>query len=201
MKVNIPSILLEFKKQIASSKKLSVAIKNSNLHQIQKESVVELAFLRIFIAWENFLEDSFLRYLIGGRSCSGKVPQKFINPPNIKKAEEIIAGEKNKYIQWNLLEYIIPRSEIYFKDGEPYKNILQTIAVDINNMNKIRNRITHQSKRSGDDFKIFIRQEFGHGIKGMTPGRLLLKNKDNQTITYFDYYSGIIEKTGDEICK
>jgi hypothetical protein len=203
MRVNIASILLELKKQIDGSKKLITAIKISNLRQIQKELVIELAFLRIFIAWENFLEDSFFRYLVGGKSYSGKSPIKFINPPTIKKATEIVTGEKNKYIKWNLSEENITRSEIYFKNGEPYKNTLQTISTDIKNMNTIRNRITHRSKASKDNFREFIRQECGHGIKGMTPGRFLLRNnpKTKPIITYFDYYSSIVEKAGSAICK
>ena len=201
MQVNIGNVLLELREQIDGSKKLITAIKNSNLRQIQKELVIELAFLRIFIAWEAFLEESFFRYLVGGKSCSGKRPKKFINPPNIKKAIEIVAGERNRYIKWNLSEENIARSEIYFKNGEPYKNTLEVISSDIKDMNTIRNRITHHSRASKDKFAEFIRQESGHGIKGMTPGRFLLRNKANTTpaITYFDYYSNVIERAASAI--
>ena len=71
-------------------------------------------------------------------------------------------------------------------------------------MNTIRNRIAHKSKKARDRFDDFIRREFGHGIRGMTPGRLLLATNtfpSRVTTTYFDYYLQIIRATSQRIAQ
>src|SRR6266851_5231591 len=41
------------------------------LHPTRIEAAYEMAFLRIFIAWEDLLEQSFIRYLCGYHNSTG----------------------------------------------------------------------------------------------------------------------------------
>jgi hypothetical protein len=175
-------------------------VKNLGIPRIQVEIITELAFLRIFIAWENFLEESFIRYLVGAKSPSGYSPKRFVNTPNMEIAKKIILGERSEYIRWNSSGKVIARSETYFKGGEPYGNVLRGAATDLNDMNVIRNRITHMSTISKAKFINFVRRRFGHGKRGMTPGRLLLTPLATQT-TFFDHYVAIIKTTSKIIIK
>lgn len=175
-----------------SSQNLITKVRNSGIPQIQVEIIVELAFLRIFIAWENFLEESFIRYLVGAKSRSGYSPKRFVNPPNMKIAINLISAER-EYIRWNSSSEVIARSEIYFRNGEPYKSILQGVITDLDDMNTIRNRIAHRSTISKKKFNDFVRRKFGYGVSGMTPGRLLLTTMPSASqTTFLDYYVGII---------
>lgn len=192
MRARLLHILKELERRIDSSQSLITKVKDLGMHQIQVEIISELAFLRIFIAWEDFLEESFIRYLIGVKSPSGYSPERFINPSNMKIAKNIISGERREYIKWNSASEIIARSEIYFKDGEPYGSVLQGTATDLDDMNVIRNRITHRSTISKDKFNNFVRKRFGHGIRGMTPGRFLLTLPTTQN-TFFNYYVDLIK--------
>jgi len=193
MRAILSNVIKELEKQINSSQNLINRVKTLGLPQIQVEIIAELAFLRIFIAWENFLEDSFIRYLVGAKSPSGYSPQRFVNPPNMQIAVKLIAAHR-EYARWNSPSEVIARSEIYFKYGKPYKNILQGTMKDINDMNSIRNRIAHRSTISENKFNDLVRREFGYGIRGMSPGRFLLtpKNTNQQTI-FLDYYIEIIK--------
>ena len=200
MRVSLLNVLIELEKQIKSSKNLVTKIKNLGLPRIQVEIIVELAFLRAFMAWESFLEESFIRYLVGGKLYSGHSPRRFVNPPNLGRATKIILGEGKEYIGWNSASSVIARSEIYFEAGEPYKNALIGAVRDIDNMNTIRNRIAHKSTSSRSKFNDFIRREFGYGVSGMTPGRFLLRNTiSNPQINYFGYYLVIIDTAAREI--
>lgn len=174
MQVSLPHVLHELEKQIDSSQRLITKIRDLGLPQIQLEIIVELAFLRIFIAWENFLEGSFIRYLMGAKSPSGYKPKAFVNPYNMEHALNFISQGKD-YVKWNSASDVIDRSDVFFKNGEPFKNTLEASTTDLNEMNTIRNRIAHKSKSSQEKFNSLIRFKFGHGIRGMTPGRFLLE--------------------------
>ncbi len=194
--VKLSHILNEMDKQITSSQNLVTRVKDLGIPRIQIETIAELAFLRLFMSWENFLEESFVRYLVGAKSLSGQEPARFVNPPTMQITLQIISGETREFVKWNSASEVIARSKIYFKDGEPYTTALESITVDLNEMNTVRNRIAHKSKISQQKFNDFIRRTFGHGISGMTPGRFLLTPKNsNQQSTFLDYYGTIIKTT------
>lgn len=200
MRASLSHVLKDLERNINNCQNLITKVKNLGMPRIQVEMITELAFLRVFIAWENFLEESFIRYLVGAKSPSGYIPKRFVNPSNMEIAKNIISGERREYIRWNSAGEVISRSEIYFKGGEPYGNVLRGAAIDLNDMNVIRNRITHMSTISKAKFNNFVRRRFGHGKRGMTPGRLLLALLDTQT-TFFDHYVDIIKTTSEIIIK
>jgi len=200
MRASLPHVLKDLERNVNNCQSLITKVKNLGMPRIQVEIITELAFLRIFIAWEIFLEESFIRYLVGAKLPSGYSPKRFVNPSNMEVAKKIILGERREYIKWNSASEVIARSEIYFKDGEPYGNVLQGATTDLDDMNVIRNRITHMSTISKDKFNNFVRRRFGHGIRGMTPGRFLLTPSSTQT-TFFDYYVDIIKTTSEIIIK
>ncbi|GAJ17945.1 unnamed protein product, partial [marine sediment metagenome] len=123
------------------------------------------------MAWENLLEESFIRYLVGAKSGIGYKPKRFVNPKNMAHALRMISGKR--YFKWNSASEIIALSELYLGDGEPYKPILQGVTTFFDEMNIIRNRIVHKSTFAKDKFNHFIRETLGHGIRLMTPGRFL----------------------------
>lgn len=204
MRVSLLSNFSELNTQINRSNNLVSKIRGLRLPYFEVKIITELAFLRIFIAWECFLEDSFIKYLVGAPSLSGRNnPKSFVNPPNIEKAREILLGERKRgYIGWNSANTVIHRANIYFKGGEPYSSALTPFITEIDDINTIRNRIAHKSKKATQKFNEFIRREFGYGTRGMTPGRLLLTTNtfaSRITITYFDYYLRIIRTASQKI--
>jgi len=71
MRASVSHVLKEVEIQIDSSQNLISRVIDLGMPRIQVEIIAELSFLRIFIAWENFLEKSFIRYLVGAKSPSG----------------------------------------------------------------------------------------------------------------------------------
>ncbi len=193
MRVTLLHVLMELERRIGSSQNLIVKVRNLGMPRTQIEIIAELAFLRVFIAWENFLEESFIRYAIGAESPAGYRPTRLVSPQNMRHVLHLISSGKD-YVRWNSASEVIRRSEAYFSDGKPYKNVLQGATVDLDNMNTIRNRIAHKSVISKDKFNNFARRKIGHGIRGMTPGRFLLRLMSSTSQTaFFDYYVRIIE--------
>lgn len=196
MQASLSHDLLELERQIDSSQNLITKVKDLRVSRIQIEIITELAFLRIFIAWENFLEESFVRYAVGAESPSGYRPTRLIEPKNMSHALDLISSGR-EYVIWNSASEIISRAERYFREGEPFKNAIQGASSDLNDMNTIRNRIAHKSPSSKNKFNDFVRRKFGYGRRGMTPGRFLLTplNSSSQD-TFLDYYDNIIRTTG-----
>lgn len=48
--------------------------------------------MKIFIAWEYFLEQTFLDYMLGTASMSGKTIVRFVNPLDITHANSLLVG-------------------------------------------------------------------------------------------------------------
>jgi hypothetical protein len=105
--------------------------------------------------------------------------------------ELVLSGRD--YVPWNSASEATRRSALYFQDGEPYRSALETAATELDEMNTIRNRITHKSINSKSKFNEFVRRKFGHGVHGMTPGRFLLTSPPSPPPnTVLDYYIEII---------
>ncbi len=68
--------------------------------------ITESAFLKMFISWESFLERSFILYLMGNLSISGKAITRYANPVNEKHAHEILIGVM-RYVDWSSPDFIV----------------------------------------------------------------------------------------------
>jgi hypothetical protein len=200
MPVVLINTLNDFQKNIQNSQKLINEVKKGKINPRYLEIIGELVFLKIYTEWEVFLEDSFVRYLVGGKSPSGYSPKCYICPPNMEIAKKILKGESKDYIKWNDVGLIKTRSKIYFRDGEPFVSALDPIIQYMEEMNIIRNRIAHKSDLSKSKFNDFIRRKFGHGISGITAGKLLLmKTTPRSRTTYLDIYIGVIDTASKSI--
>jgi len=168
-------------------------IQNIGILRVQLEMVAEMAFLRIFMAWESFLEESFIRYMAGASSPSGYTPNARSRAQNMSHALELVSSGRD-YTHWNSPSEVIRRAALYFQDGEPYRGVLEPASTELEEMNTIRNRITHKSKYSRSQFNAFVRRKFGHGVRGMTPGRFLLASPLRPPPnTFLDYYIEVIK--------
>ena len=56
--------------------------------------ISESSFLKMFIAWERFLESCFIDYLMDEPSIQNNRPAKFANPINVQHAQELLKGTK-----------------------------------------------------------------------------------------------------------
>jgi hypothetical protein len=199
MPPTLSHVLLDLRKGISSSTNLITKVISFGIPQIQLEMIVEMAYLRIFVSWESFLEESFIRYTTGAIPPSGNAPVTLIHPQNIGHALDLVVAGRD-YISWNSASEVIQRSALYFQDGEPYRSALEPAIIDLDEMNIIRNRIAHKSAKSKSKFNSFIRRKFGHSVRGMTPGRLLLtQHPSTAPGTFLNYYIDLLTLTSETI--
>jgi hypothetical protein len=201
MPLKISHVLVDFQKGTDSSTNLVSRVRDVGIPRTQLEIVAEMAFLRIFVAWESFLEESFIRYAAGAASPSGYTPIVLTRAQNLGHALELVSSGRD-YAHWNSASEVIRRAALYFQDGEPYRSALEPASIELDEMNTIRNRITHKSVHSKHHFNAFVRRKFGYGIRGMTPGRYLLTSSPTlPPNTSLDYYIEVMKIASGKIVR
>jgi len=171
---NLHQVLGRFRTEVSNATKLLDKIENNPgvLHQPQVDFVFELAFLKMFIAWEQFLENTFVRYMCGASSLSGKKPIRIVSVRHLDDALRVIYGGR-PYAGWTSVEVVVDRANSFFASGEPYATPLHSAAVELSDMKRIRNHIVHHSNKSGEDFTKLLVNTYGFRPQGMTAGRFL----------------------------
>lgn len=137
------------------------------------ELIAELAGLRIFVMWEDFLEQTFIRYMCGAKTRSGYLPKLYVKVPTLAHAREILLGGR-PYINWESASDVAKRAEIYFRNGEPYATLLRSAQVHLDTFRITRNRIVHSSEFAKKQFLKKVQDLLGYIPPNMTPGRFLM---------------------------
>ncbi len=127
----------------------------------RRDSMMELAFLRTFLAWESFLEESFILYLSGQKPPRGRPPVRYAFPPNHKAAIEWFVPESGRpnYARWTVAGEVTTRAERVFRAGRPFAAVLRGGQNVLDKCRTIRNAIAHESESSRTKFETLARAE------------------------------------------
>ena len=150
-----------------------------------KSMIAELCFLKIYLAWEKLLGDSFTNFMIIDNNRYS-----FVRPLSNKHAEEII-NEGKSYSDWDY-EKAIKKSNRFFKKNFPVPRVISLISSELEDMKTIRNRIAHNSKLSEKNFIELVRKKRGYLPAKICPGDFLLSYDKNTGRTYFETYSNLL---------
>jgi hypothetical protein len=170
----------------------SVFYLKSNKPKLTKsdfESIIELSYLKAYISWEKFLEESFTLFLIGETSNIKIKPVRYIIPKNRKHAIEFILQGRD-FVDWSSPEEIRKRANLFLKNGMPFEKPIASITHQLTNMKTIRNAITHASVQSKEKFKSLVRGKISYYPHSLTVGGFLYRTMPNTKPpeTFFDYY-------------
>lgn len=78
-----------------------------------REFVVESSFLKIFIAWETFLESVFIKYMMGENPIINPPPTRYVNPIDPAHANNMLIGTKS-FADWSKPDDVRKLSELFF---------------------------------------------------------------------------------------
>jgi len=174
---SLHQVISEFTRELSNATKLldNIETNHGALHQPQIDLIFELAFLKIFIAWECFLENTFIRFMCGASSLSGEKPTRIVFVRHLGQALKVICGDR-PYADWVSVDIVVERANRFFDNGEPYATPLQSAAVELANIRRIRNHIVHHSNKSKEDFNGLLVSIYGFRPQGMTAGRFLRRH-------------------------
>jgi hypothetical protein len=98
----------------------------------------------MFIVWERFLEQSFVRYLMGAPSTTGSQLVKYAQPVDEGHAHRIVIGTL-RYFDWSLPEKIRIVAGLFFANGEPFETVLKGVHSELMDLKTLRNAAAHLS--------------------------------------------------------
>lgn len=160
---------------------------SSELHSC----VIDGAFLSLFMAFEKFLECSFVCYMMGQNGLNGNAFSKYVSPQNEENALAILKGT-SRFADFTNRDTIIKLAHNFFDNGGPY-TYLNSISVDFEEMKKVRNAISHVSNESERAFKGLVRTKLGALPPNISTSIFLNTVIPGTTETFFIHYKDIVE--------
>lgn len=152
--------------------------------------VIDGAFLKLFMAFEKFLECSFICYMIGQAGNNGKTITRYVYPPTEEKAFDMLKG-LSRFADFTNRETVIKLANNFFDGGGTYIH-LNGISVAFEEMKKIRNAISHVSIDSERTFLNLARAKLGSLPPNINTAVFLNTVMSGTTSTFFVYYRDII---------
>ena len=143
------------------------------LHVSKLELLYELAFLRAFVSWETFLEDSFLRYMCGYTTVHGQaaLAGSASYSTTIRAARlALYAGQD--YLLWHNPDKIVRRSQRIFSSGK-HEMVVASIRGTLSQFAAVRHRIAHGQTHARLEFDLATMSLAGRRYAGSRPGRFL----------------------------
>lgn len=167
----------------------------------RRDSMTELAFLRSFLAWENFLEQSFILYLSGQRPPRGRAPHRYAFPPNQRAAMDWVVPEGRSYARWTVATEVSERAERLFQAGRPFAPVLRGNQNVLEDVRIIRNAIAHESISVWEKFENSVRTRLGTLPPNLTVGGFLGKTVPTSAppVSFLEFYLGKIEFAAQQI--
>jgi hypothetical protein len=137
------------------------------------ELLYELAYLRIFIEWELFLEQTFLRYLCGYVSRGGQIysPVSGGFCATLQAAEATLLGGR-PFALWHDPRRVINRARQFLSDC-PHERVIGSHVARLVDLAAVRHRIVHGQKDAKQKFDSATINLAGRRYRGARPGRFL----------------------------
>jgi hypothetical protein len=141
-------------------------------HIARVEYLYELAFLRLFVEWEIFLEQTFLRYLCGYRSIHGLyAPTSGSYCTSITAAQGLIFG-RNGFALWHSPITVINRSRRNLTLCA-HEVVIASNTARLENFAAVRHRVAHGQDEAKQKFNSATMALCGRRYRGGRPGRFL----------------------------
>lgn len=195
----LKSVLNRFISEVSKAQRLIYTIK---FPKKDFELIVELSYLKAYLAWERFLEETFILFLLGYAPSQKNKIIRYVAPKNRKHAIEFLLQGKD-YIDWSTPEEIRNRANLLLKNGKPFDKPVSSITHQLKNMKTIRNAITHASSISKEKFKSLVRGKISYFPSSLTIGGFLYSRVPNTKPpeSFFDYYFNSIINAARKIIK
>lgn len=163
-----------------------------------RDMLVELAFLKAFLAWESFIEETFILYMLGKKPPRRAKVKCLVSPPSREHAILLTLPEAGTrpYADWDNVLMVRERAKRFFDGGEPFETALSLHVNLVQEIQTIRHALVHRSKSSQERFETIARRELTALPLGLTVGRYLTttRHKSIPPISYFEFYTYYLKK-------
>lgn len=157
----------------------------------RRDAMTELAFLRAFLAWESFLEQSFMLYILGRKSPGAAPPRRYAFPPSLAHANQWVIPEGRSYATWTNAAHVSARAERFFQGGRPFTTTLRANRNTLEEARTLRNAIAHASSSTQQKFENLVRQKLRTLPPNCTAGSFLVTTvpRSLPPWSFFEFYT------------
>lgn len=142
------------------------------LHTSRLELLYEIALLKAFVEWENFLEASFYRYMCGFQSRFGQAnPVTGTFASSLSAAEAAVLGG-NAYVLWHSPSIVLKRSKKFMVMCR-HESVFASNLARLQDIAALRHRIAHGQEDARRNFDAAAMNLTGRRYPGSRAGRLL----------------------------
>ena len=166
------------------------------------EALYELAYLRIFAAWETYLEAIFYRSLCGYASVAGQeVLLRGSHYRTVANAEAAILGTRRSYILWHNPQQVIDRCRGNIKStaagGGPcvQESVITANFTRLGYFAATRHRIVHNQYDAKLKFDAATQYFAGRTYQASRPGKFL-RDYDSTKTPPTRWLEGIVTELG-----
>jgi hypothetical protein len=203
--MSLADSLLEFRAGIAQTNNLiSMAYEqDSNGNDIfdstKKDFVISSAFLKMFIFWESFLEDSFSKYLTGESSTDGTGVTCYVSPNDREHALKILIGTQ-KYVDWANQEIVRRLAKLFMENGDPLASNIASISGELSDLKTIRNAAAHLSSTTRHQLDALSTRVLGRNITNTDVATFMMQlHPLDSTKTVLQYYQNLLDIAAENI--
>lgn len=157
--------------EIARAKANHLDADRIKLHDV--ELAYELAYLRIFVEWEVFLEKALSRFMCGFEHSGGMEPLKtgLGYARRISDAKNALLNNRD-YILWHNPDKVIQHANRIL-NGSRFEIIIASARVSLENFAAIRHRVAHSQEDAAVKFDRATMVIAGRRYRASRPGRFL----------------------------
>jgi hypothetical protein len=152
--------------------------------------LAEGAFIRCFTLWESAVERAFIYFCEGGAALNGVQPICRLANCGPSEIRSILTNGM-RFLDWSSPRIIRERAALYFEHGLPFEISVGGKSAVLSDMQKLRNRIAHNSVESLNGYLEVQRNNFNtERTFDFPPGQMLRtvarKTKKNWGEYYFE---------------
>jgi hypothetical protein len=203
--MSLADTLADFRAGIAQTNNLiSMAYEqdsngNDIFDLIKKDFVISSAFLKMFIYWESFVEDSFSKYLIGELSTEGTEVIRFVSPNDRDHALKILIGTQ-KYVDWANHEIVRRLANLYLENGEPLASNMASISRDLSDLKTVRNAAAHLSSTTQHQLDALSTRVLGRTVSSTKVASFTMHlHPLDSSKTVLQYYQNLLDIAAENI--
>jgi hypothetical protein len=148
---------------------------NAILPLLDRKQITVAAFLNMFIAWESFLESAFAAYMTGETTSTGRLPVRYVSPPNIDAAKAMIIGTQ-RYFDYGNHENVKKVARMFFQNGDPFEPHISSLIGDLADLRTMRNSSAHITSTTQTALESLALRLFGSPRPGIDLYQLLTSN-------------------------
>lgn len=148
---------------------------NAILPLLDRKQITVAAFLNMFIAWETFLEAAFAAYMTGEATMTGRLPVRYVSPPNTNVAKAMVIGTQ-RYFDYGNHANVKKVARMFFQNGDPFEPHISALIGDLADLRTMRNSSAHVTSTTQTALESLAVRLFGAPRPGIDLYQLLTSN-------------------------